>query len=203
MSFAELASRLNGTGGPIVGRATVNPGGVGNAFGLHIVTLMLTLRPARWRYSGTPRFRTRARPFTPATSRARYRVERARHRLGAERGILLYDDGTMEIPHSWTTVMPTSLDLPMLDTVIVEVANPGHPYGVRGVGEVSIVAAAGRGRQRHIRRHRSSHDRIADVAGRGCESAQRILRIGVASSPEPTLPRSAHPGWGSNLVRVH
>ena len=35
--------------------------------------------------------------------------------------------------------MPTSLDLPMIDTVIVEVANPGHPYGVRGVGEVCIV----------------------------------------------------------------
>ena len=35
--------------------------------------------------------------------------------------------------------MPTSLDLPMIDTVIVEVANPGHPYGVRGVGEMPIV----------------------------------------------------------------
>jgi xanthine dehydrogenase molybdenum-binding subunit len=35
--------------------------------------------------------------------------------------------------------MPTALDLPMIDTVIVEVANPGHPFGVRGVGEVSIV----------------------------------------------------------------
>ena len=35
--------------------------------------------------------------------------------------------------------MPTSLDLPMIDTVIVEVANPGHPFGVRGVGEVPIV----------------------------------------------------------------
>jgi CO/xanthine dehydrogenase Mo-binding subunit len=27
----------------------------------------------------------------------------------------------------------------MIGTVIVEVANPGHPYGVRGVGEVPIV----------------------------------------------------------------
>jgi CO/xanthine dehydrogenase Mo-binding subunit len=27
----------------------------------------------------------------------------------------------------------------MIDTVIVEVANPSHPYGVRGVGEVPIV----------------------------------------------------------------
>jgi CO/xanthine dehydrogenase Mo-binding subunit len=35
--------------------------------------------------------------------------------------------------------MPTSLDLPMIDTVIVEVPNPGHPFGVRGVGEVNIV----------------------------------------------------------------
>jgi CO/xanthine dehydrogenase Mo-binding subunit len=35
--------------------------------------------------------------------------------------------------------MPTSLDLPMIDTVIVEVANPNHPFGVRGVGETSII----------------------------------------------------------------
>jgi CO/xanthine dehydrogenase Mo-binding subunit len=35
--------------------------------------------------------------------------------------------------------MPTALDLPMIDAVIVEVPNPGHPYGVRGVGEVPIV----------------------------------------------------------------
>src|ERR1051325_8552401 len=30
--------------------------------------------------------------------------------------------------------MPTCLDLTMIDTVMVEVPNPGHPYGVRGVG---------------------------------------------------------------------
>jgi CO/xanthine dehydrogenase Mo-binding subunit len=35
--------------------------------------------------------------------------------------------------------MPTCLDLPMIETVIVEVPNPAHPYGVRGVGEVPIV----------------------------------------------------------------
>ena len=36
--------------------------------------------------------------------------------------------------------MPTCLDLPMIETIIVEVPNPGHPLGVRGVGEVSIVS---------------------------------------------------------------
>ena len=35
--------------------------------------------------------------------------------------------------------LPTSLDLPMIDTEIIEVPNPGHPFGVRGVGEVPIV----------------------------------------------------------------
>ncbi len=35
--------------------------------------------------------------------------------------------------------MPTSLDLPMIDTVIVEVPNPGHPFGARGVGEANII----------------------------------------------------------------
>ena len=35
--------------------------------------------------------------------------------------------------------MPTCLDVPMIETIIVEVPNPGHPFGVRGVGEVPIV----------------------------------------------------------------
>jgi CO/xanthine dehydrogenase Mo-binding subunit len=35
--------------------------------------------------------------------------------------------------------MPVTLDLPMIETIIVEVPNAGHPYGVRGVGEVPIV----------------------------------------------------------------
>ena len=35
--------------------------------------------------------------------------------------------------------MPTALDLPLIETVLVEIPNPGHPYGVRGVGETPIV----------------------------------------------------------------
>ncbi|MCH8827575.1 MAG: xanthine dehydrogenase family protein molybdopterin-binding subunit, partial [Chloroflexi bacterium] len=49
------------------------------------------------------------------------------------------DDGGMVNTSLLDYRMPTSLDLPMIDTVIVEVPNPGHPFGVRGVGEVSIV----------------------------------------------------------------
>ena len=39
--------------------------------------------------------------------------------------------------------MPTALDLPMIEAVLVEVPNPAHPFGVKGVGEVPIVPPAG------------------------------------------------------------
>ena len=39
--------------------------------------------------------------------------------------------------------MPTALDLPMIEPVLVEITNPDHPFGVRGVGEVPIVPPAG------------------------------------------------------------
>jgi CO/xanthine dehydrogenase Mo-binding subunit len=39
--------------------------------------------------------------------------------------------------------MPVAPDLPLIDTVLVEVPHSGHPYGVRGVGETPIVPPAG------------------------------------------------------------
>src|SRR5262249_13864062 len=52
----------------------------------------------------------------------------------------LYDrEGTMQNAGFLDYRMPVASDLPMIETVIVEVANPLHPYGVRGVGEVPIV----------------------------------------------------------------
>ena len=35
--------------------------------------------------------------------------------------------------------MPTALDLPLVETILVEVPNEGSPHGIRGVGEVPIV----------------------------------------------------------------
>jgi CO/xanthine dehydrogenase Mo-binding subunit len=49
------------------------------------------------------------------------------------------DDGRMLNTSFLDYRMPTSLDLPMIEPVIVEVPNPGHPFGVRGVGEANIV----------------------------------------------------------------
>ena len=49
------------------------------------------------------------------------------------------ESGRMENSSLLDYRMPTALDLPMIETVLVEVPNPGHPYGVRGVGEVPII----------------------------------------------------------------
>ena len=52
------------------------------------------------------------------------------------------DEGRMTNSSFLDYRMPTSYDVPMIEAVIVEVPNPGHPYGVRGVGEVPIVPPA-------------------------------------------------------------
>ena len=49
------------------------------------------------------------------------------------------EDGAMTNPTLLDYRMPTTLDVPMIDTVIVEVPNPRHPFGLRGVGEVPII----------------------------------------------------------------
>jgi CO/xanthine dehydrogenase Mo-binding subunit len=49
------------------------------------------------------------------------------------------EDGRMRNSSLLDYRMPTAPDVPMIETIIVEVPNPGHPYGVRGVGEVPIV----------------------------------------------------------------
>ena len=49
------------------------------------------------------------------------------------------EDGRLQNAGFLDYRIPVCSDVPMIDTVIVEVPNPGHPYGVRGVGETSIV----------------------------------------------------------------
>ena len=49
------------------------------------------------------------------------------------------DDGRLLNSSFLDYRMPTSLDVPMIDAEVIEVPNPGHPFGVRGVGEASIV----------------------------------------------------------------
>ena len=56
----------------------------------------------------------------------------------------LYDDNGAQLnPGFLDYRMPVASDLPMIDTVLIEVPNPRHPFGVRGVGEVPIIPPPG------------------------------------------------------------
>jgi CO/xanthine dehydrogenase Mo-binding subunit len=48
-------------------------------------------------------------------------------------------DGRLQNPGYLDYRVPVCSDLPRIDTQILEIPNPNHPYGVRGVGETSIV----------------------------------------------------------------
>ena len=140
LSFDQLARRLNGTGGPIVGRGTANPGGVGNAFGLHIVDVEVDPDTGKVEILRYTALQDAGKAIHPSYVEGQIQG-------GAVQGIgwalneeyYLNDTGQMMNSSFLDYRMPISLDLPMIDTVIVEVANPGHPLGVRGVGEVSLV----------------------------------------------------------------
>ncbi|MCE2463909.1 MAG: xanthine dehydrogenase family protein molybdopterin-binding subunit, partial [Dehalococcoidia bacterium] len=138
--FKEMASRLNATGGPIVGRANVSPGGVGGAFAVNIVDLEVDPETGKVDILRYTALQDAGKAVHPSYVEGQMQG-------GVSQGIgwalseeyFFNDKGEMANSSFLDYRMPTSLDLPMIDTVIVEVANPGHPYGVRGVGEVPIV----------------------------------------------------------------
>ena len=139
-TFKELAARLNGTGGPIAGRANVDPRGVGGAFAVHIVDVEVDPDTGKVDILRYTALQDAGKAVHPGYVEGQIQG-------GAVQGIgwalneeyFFTDRGEMANSSFLDYRMPISLDLPMIDTVIVEVANPGHPYGVRGVGEVPIV----------------------------------------------------------------
>jgi CO/xanthine dehydrogenase Mo-binding subunit len=140
MSFKELAGRLNDSGGPIQGSATVAPRGVGNAFAVNIVDIEVdpdTGKATILRYTAVQDAGKAVHPTYVEGQMQGGAVQGIGWALNEEYAFT--EEGQMTNPSYLDYRMPTALDLPMIDTVIVEVANPGHPFGVRGVGEVSIV----------------------------------------------------------------
>ena len=140
ISFRDLSARLGETGGPVVGRATMNPAGAGGAFATHIVDLTVdedTGKVEILRYTAT---QDAGKAIHPSYVEGQIQggvVQGIGWALNEE--YIYNEEGTMTNASFLDYRMPTCLDLPMIDTVIVEVPNPGHPYGVRGVGEVPIV----------------------------------------------------------------
>jgi CO/xanthine dehydrogenase Mo-binding subunit len=139
-TFKELAGRLHATGGTIVGRASVDPEGVGGGFATHVVDVEVdpeTGKVTVLRYTAVQDVGRAVHPSYVEGQMQGGVVQGIGWGLNEE---YAYNDrGVMTNASFLDYRMPTCLDLPMIDTLIVEVPNPGHPYGVRGVGEVPIV----------------------------------------------------------------
>ena len=140
ITFKEMADMMPRTGGPITGRATSQPRGVGGAFATHVVDVEVdpdTGKVSILRYTATQDAGTAIHPSYVEGQIQGGAVQGIGWALNEE--FVYNKDGNMVNASFLDYRMPTTLDLPMIDTVLVEVPNPGHPYGVRGVGEVPIV----------------------------------------------------------------
>ena len=140
MTLKELAGRLPRAGGPVAGRASVNPRGVGPAFATHVVDVEVDPETGKvdiLRYTATQDVGKAVHPSYVEGQMQGAVAQGVGWALNEE---YFYDEnGTLRNAGFLDYRMPTCLDLPMIETILVEVANPGHPIGVRGVGEVPIV----------------------------------------------------------------
>ena len=140
MTFKELASQLNETGGPITGHASLNATGAAGAFAGAIVDVEVDPETGKATVLRFTMVQDAGKAIHPSYVEGQMQggtVQGIGWALNEE--YFMVEDGRMANPTFLDYRMPTSLDLPMIDTVIVEVANPAHPFGVRGVGEVSIA----------------------------------------------------------------
>jgi CO/xanthine dehydrogenase Mo-binding subunit len=140
LTFKELAAQMDETGGPLMASATVFPEGYGAGFATHIVDAEVDIETGKvqiLRYTAVQDVGKAVHPdFVEGQIQG-----------GVAQGIgwgmneeYIYDGEGHLLNASFLDYrMPTCLDLPMIDAVLIEVPNPGHPYGVRGVGEVPIV----------------------------------------------------------------
>lgn len=140
LSLKEIAAQSGKTGGPIAGHSELVADGAGVSFATHICDVEVD-------------------PDTGATRVIRYTVVQdagkavhptyveGQYQGGAAQGIgwalneeyIYGKDGRLQNPGFLDYRIPVCSDLPMIDTQILEIPNPNHPYGVRGVGETSIV----------------------------------------------------------------
>ncbi len=140
LSFAELAGKMDETGGAVVASVSVQPETWGPAFAAHIVDVEVDPETGKVDILRYTAVQDVGKAVHPAYVEGQIQGGVAQGvGWGLSEGYYYDAQGRLANASLLDYRMPTSLDLPAIETVIVEVPNPGHPYGVRGVGEVPIV----------------------------------------------------------------
>ena len=141
LSFAEIAGSAGRTGGPLLGRASLNAQGAGASFSVNWTDVTVDRDTGKVDVQAFTAVQDAGRAIHPSYVEGQMQG-------GAVQGLgwalneeyIYNDDGVLENAGFLDYRIPVASDMPMIDCQIVEVANPSHPYGVRGVGETPIVA---------------------------------------------------------------
>ena len=141
LSLTALARTAARTGGPISGRASLTAQGPGPAFSVNMADVHVDRETGRATVTSFTAIQDAGTAIHPDYVEGQMQGGAAQGIGWALNEEYIYDDnGVLDNPGFLDYRVPVASDLPMIDTEIVEVPNPNHPYGVRGCGETPIVA---------------------------------------------------------------
>ena len=140
LDLAAIAAKQGRTGGPINAEVSVNAQGAGAGFGAHICDVAVDKETGKVEIVRYTAIQDVGKAIHPSYVEGQIQG-------GAVQGIgwalseeYIYNDkGQMDNPGFLDYRCPVASDLPMIEAVLVEVPNPRHPFGARGVGEVPII----------------------------------------------------------------
>jgi CO/xanthine dehydrogenase Mo-binding subunit len=140
LSLSDLAAQASATGGPIGAGVQLNTTGAEGGFATHICDVEVDRGTGQIRVVRMTCCQDVGRAIHPDYVEGQMQGGMAQAIGWALTEEYIYDkNGRVDNPGFLDYRMPVTSDLPMLDTVIIEVPNPKHPQGVRGVGEVPLV----------------------------------------------------------------
>ncbi len=144
VSIAEITAAAKMTGGPLTATASLNAAGAGPSFAAHLADVRVDEETGQveiLRYTAAQDAGTAIHPSYVEGQMQGGSAQGIGWALNEE--YIFSADGVMQNAGFLDYRMPVASDLPMIETIIVEVPNPSHPYGVRGVGETGIVPPIG------------------------------------------------------------
>ncbi|MYD99342.1 MAG: xanthine dehydrogenase family protein molybdopterin-binding subunit [Gammaproteobacteria bacterium] len=140
LSLAELAAKASQTGGPITAHVSVNAQGAAPAFATHVCDVEVDEETGRVEVIRYTAVQDAGRAIHPGYVEGQMQGGVAQGIGWALNEEYIFDaSGRLDNAGFLDYRMPVASDLPMIDTVVVEVPNDAHPHGVRGVGEVPIA----------------------------------------------------------------
>jgi CO/xanthine dehydrogenase Mo-binding subunit len=140
LTLEELSEKAPSLGGPVGASVQLNTQGADGGFGTHICDVEVDTELGIVRVLRYTAVQDVGRAVHPSYVEGQLQGGVAQGIGWALNEEYIYNkDGKVDNPGFLDYRMPVCSDLPMLDTILVEIPNPKHPQGVKGVGEVPLV----------------------------------------------------------------